>query len=233
MAKKPETKVDIKDLIGVAENFNTFMFDLKDGIDTELEYDELLAEIKESAGDLVAADTISAATADTLKALKIKFAAQVADPEEDADKDDDNDSNDDADDKVPEPVDTTAAQKAVKKAKETADVRTVSKQFGINIPPPYLKDLDKMKEYVIGKLKAIAAGEVAGKKEKKEKVEKSPSVVAALREIICEDATISFDDLTAQITKMGFTPAPATVRVMLTDTRKIIEHLQKFGRLKK
>jgi hypothetical protein len=151
MAKKPVTKVEepevevtIEQLVAVAEDFNTFMFtEGEDGIDLDLEYDDLLKEVTELAQDLVDTDTVESETAATLEALQIACPAIVA-----------NDSDPVKDDEADE---TTASQLSadlavVKKSNKIDKIKEIAKLYKITIPPPFLKDLAKLKVYVVGKL---------------------------------------------------------------------------------
>lgn len=265
-AKKPATKkpakktaVSLEALQEVAIDFNSFMFDEGKGLKFEhLEYDDLLAELTEAAEDLVAEDTVTAETANTLKVLGIECPAGVSEAEEadeaddaDADADDEEEDNDDTDNQDEESADeqeevdnseaialAEAGIVKVKKTKKLEDLRAIAKENGINIPPPFLKDLAKMKDYLAKKLSAIAAGEIPAKKAKiakpkKEKKEKKPFVMDALREIMCADETISLEELKKQITAQGFVVTDRTVYSVHTDTGKIIACLKANGRLKK
>lgn len=259
--KKPAKKqaVTLEALQEVAIDFNSFMFDEGKGLKFEhLEYDDLLAELTEAAEDLVAEDVVTAETAATLKALGIDCPAGVSeaeDADEDADDDADEDANeaedDDADDQnegpadEPEEVDnseTIALAEAtihkVKKSKKLDELKALAKENSLVIPPPFLKDIAKMKEYLVKKLTAISDGEIPAKKAKaakpkKEKKEKKPFVMDALREIMCADETISLEELKKKITAQGFVVTDRTVYSVHTDTGKIIACLKANGRLKK
>jgi len=250
--KKKAPEVSLEQLIAVAENFNEFMFDNPEaGINLELDYVELYSEVKDSAGELVAEDIISATTAATLDALGIEYEAKVdeaeeadepdADDEEPAEDDDDQDDDTDEEDE-PEPVDpavikvATTQLAAVKKGKKIEDLKIVAKEAGLNIPPPFLKDIKKMREYLAKKLQAVIDGTAAPKATKKEKApkkEKKQGVMDALRTITCKDENITQEELTKQIEAAGFVVTQRTIFSVLNDTQKIIAELKLNGRLKK
>lgn len=240
-AKKPvkKTTVPLEALQEVAIDFNSFMFDEGKGLKFEhLEYDDLLAELTEAAEDLVAEDTVTAETANTLKVLGIECPAGVSEAEE---ADDDTDDQDDESADEQEDVDNSEAIELaeagvakVEKTKKLEDLRAIAKENGINIPPPFLKDLAKMKDYLTKKLSAIAAGEIPEKKSKDpvEKKNKGLSVTNIIREEICKNEKITAAEITKILTAKSLSFSPSTVTTMLGDVKKTIQHLQNLGRLK-
>lgn len=181
----PKPEVTLEQLIAVAEDFNSFMFASPDeGIPIDLEYDDLLAEVTETAEELEATDTILQITADTLDLLNIDYNAAVAEEEAPESEEDDDQEEEKP---VPKPTgknkpskveveeeqaDEEAAKAAdiamIKKTKDIEKMKGVAKAWGIRIPPPFYKDTAKLKEYLIGKLDGSAPTP-----EKKEKVDKS------------------------------------------------------------
>jgi len=173
--KNPKPEVTLEQLIAVAEDFNSFMFaDPEEGIDLELEYDELKAEVTETAEELEATDTIQKETAETLNALDIETIAGIADFEEPGEEQEENGQEE-------ENGDEDAAAKAadialVKKTKDVEKLKNIAKAWSIRIPPPFYKDTAKLKEYLIGKLdgSAPAPEKPSGKKGKADKPAKQP-----------------------------------------------------------
>lgn len=82
MAKK--TKVTIEQLKAAAEDFNSFMeFEEPEGIPfDDMDYEELVEEISQTAEELESEDTITQATSDTLLALGVDFEATISDEED-------------------------------------------------------------------------------------------------------------------------------------------------------
>jgi len=256
-AKKPttdepvkKTAVSLEALQEVAIDFNSFMFDEGKGLKFEhLEYDDLLAELTEAAEDLVAEDAVTAETAATLKTLGIECPAGICEEEDQddyatADFEESDDQDEEPTDEQEEVDNSEAIALAevtipkVKKSKKLDELKALAKENGLVIPPPFLKDLAKMKEYLVKKLTAISDGEIPAKKTKtskpkKEKKDKKPFVMDALREIMCVDETISLEELKKQITAQGFVVTDRTVYSVHTDTGKIIACLKANGRLKK
>ena len=197
MAKKPaETKKAVKPtleaLVAVVEDFNSFMFDEGKGIDVELTTDELTDEITEAAEDLTADDTISPETAATLKLMGLKNVAQIsADEADEADeappvpekkksgkkpaKKADPDPETEEEDNTEAKDNAHKCLLGLKKAKTLEDLRAVAKNNGIVCPPPFLKDIKKLREYVTTKLTAISDGTAPAKKKSGEKREKKES----------------------------------------------------------
>lgn len=186
--KKKELKPSLEALQAAAEEFNEIMeFEGGEEISTDLDYEELKAEIVETATQLEEEDVISSELADTLDELGVEYKAEVVaeegdeepeDPPEEEDEveesedeeADEEEENEDEEEPAGEPVDVSKELKAVKAAKKLDAVKTIAKEKGIRIPPPFLKDLKKMKTYVTGKLEDMAEGKVAPKKpEKKQK----------------------------------------------------------------
>lgn len=202
-AKKPATKkpvkktaVSLEALQEVAIDFNSFMFDEDKGLKFEhLEYDDLLAELTEAAEDLVAEDVVSAETAATLKTLGIDCPAGVAEAEEvdedDTDTDDEPDTEYGEGDEEEVNTDEQEAEDnseaitlaevtipKVKKSKKLDELKALAKENGLVIPPPFLKDIAKMKEYLVKKLTAISDGEIPAKKAKAAAPKKEKKVVS-------------------------------------------------------
>ena len=67
----------------------------------------------------------------------------------------------------------------LKKAKTLDDLKAVAKNNGIVCPPPFLKDIKKLREYVTTKLTAIADGTAPAKKKAGEKKESSKKIKLA------------------------------------------------------
>lgn len=189
--KNPKPKVTLEQLIAVAEDFNSFMFaDPTEGIDLELEYDELLAEVTETAEELEATDTIQKETAETLNALDIETVAGIADFDEPGEEQEENgqeEENGDDEDKAAKAADIAL----VKKTKDVEKLKNIAKAWSIRIPPPFYKDTAKLKEYLIGKLDGSApAPEKKTKTEKKEKPKsekkgpKAVGIIAKIAELI-------------------------------------------------
>lgn len=201
--KKEKPKVTLEDLQAVAKEFNRFMFDKGDGIDIDLEYNDLLKETLEAADDLVKEDEITPATAATLVALGVKHSASIApaedteDTKEEEEVEEEEGSKEEGeeteDEKESEPVDVTDAITAVKKAKKDDAIKAIAKENGIRIPPPFLKDIKKLREYVTGKLNDLASGVSAlakkkGEKKTSGKVEKAGGIVKYTRSNALIDA---------------------------------------------
>lgn len=153
--KKTEPVVTQEQLIAVAEDFNTFMVEEgEEGIDTELEYDDLLAEVMEAAADLVDEDVITQETADTLEALGIDHVAQVEE------EDDDGDPEDNVDEEEEEEEEEEEADPDGESIEEMLDRAKANK---IPVPPPYRKDKAKLQVYLEKKMPSAPA-KAAGKK---------------------------------------------------------------------
>jgi hypothetical protein len=182
--KTPKPEVTLEQLIAVAEDFNSFMFaDPTEGIDLELEYDELLAEVTETAEELEATDTIQKETAETLNALDIETVAGIADFDEPGEEEEENgqeEENVDDEDAAAKTADIAL----IKKTKDVEKLKNIAKAWSIRIPPPFYKDTAKLKEYLIGKLDGSAPA--AEKKEKKEKTPKTPKEKKGKRDGIGE-----------------------------------------------
>lgn len=234
-AKKeaPKPEVTLEMLVAVAEDFNSFMFaDPDEGIPTDLEFDDLLAEVTETAEELEATDTILAVTAKTLDLLDVEYTAAVAEeeeevpePEEEEEEADEPDAEKEEeeqdmvgedpapkfvkakkaadkrmakskpDSKETEEQEDEDAVKAadialVKKTKDIEKMKGVAKAWGIRIPPPFYKDTNKLREYLVGKLDGSAPApekkEKVDKPEKKEKKAKKVGggVIAKIAELI-------------------------------------------------
>jgi hypothetical protein len=173
----PKPEVTLEQLISVAEDFNSFMFaDPTEGIDLELEYDELLAEVTETAEELEATDTIQKETAETLNALDIETVAGIADFDEPGKEQEEGngqeEENGDDEDKAAKAADIAL----IKKTKDVEKLKNIAKAWSIRIPPPFYKDTAKLKEYLIGKLdgSAPAPEKPSGKKGKANKPAKQP-----------------------------------------------------------
>jgi hypothetical protein len=161
--KKEEPKATLEQLQAVAEDFNSFMkFEEGDEIPTDVEYDELLEEVTEVAGQLEASDTIQAETADTLDALGIEYAATVAD---DGEAEDEPEPEPEAE--APE-IDEELIAK-VSKSRKIDDILAVAKTERIAVPPPFRKDIKKLKEYVLNKLNNPTPTQTKAKAEPKAK----------------------------------------------------------------
>lgn len=192
-------------LKSVAEDFNSFMFEEGKGIDLKLKQPALQKEIVESAGELADDDTITAETAETLALLNITHEAQVADAEEDVDEpeaepdeeeleddvevDDETGEEVEPDEEVDEvdPEDPAIVKGLiadVKKSKKLDDIKAIAKARGIRIPPPFLKDLAKLKPYVIGKLDGSSVPVVKPEKKKSEKKVRDGGVGGLVRGIL-------------------------------------------------
>jgi vacuolar-type H+-ATPase subunit I/STV1 len=181
MAKKKKApEVTLEQLIAAAEDFNSFMFaSPEEGIPLDLEYDDMLAEVTETADELEKTDTILAATAETLDLLDVEFEAQVAEAEtEETDEDPEPEEVDEADEK--EDAAKAADIALVKKTKDVEKMKTVAKAWKIRIPPPFYKDLAKLRDYLIGKLDDSAP--VAEKKVKVDKPVKEKKTKTASKE---------------------------------------------------
>lgn len=174
----PKPEVTLEQLIAVAEDFNSFMFaDPEEGIDLDLEYEGLLAEVTETAEELEATDAIQFETAETLNALDVKFTAAVDGFDEPGEEEAGEETSED-DEK--EEAAKAADIAMLKKTKDIEKMKTVAKAYGIRIPPPHYKDIAKLREYLIGKLDGSAPvaekKEKPAKAEKKEKAPKAPTV---------------------------------------------------------
>ena len=241
MAKKPAAKVakpevTLEQLVAVAEDFNTFMFtDGEEGIDLELDQEDMLKEITELCIDLVDTDVVSADTAATLALLGIACPAEVA---AEAGEDVDDEPTEDDNDTTETDAQRAADLALVKKSTKIDKIKEIAKLYKISIPPPFLKDLAKLKPYVVGKLDGSAPVKVKAEKaakapkEKKEKKEKKQGVMDALRVITCKNENITQEALTKQIESAGFVVTQRTIFSVLNDTQKIIAELKSNGRMK-
>lgn len=196
MAKaKGKKKVTLEQLQAVAANFNEIMFEEGEGIPFEdMEYDELLEEVTETAGELEPADVVSAVTAETLAALKIDCPAEVAeaDSEEDEEQEDEEPEEAEAEAEAEEPVEeeedddeSEAIEEAigiVSKCKKIEKCLEVAKEFKVKVPPPFRKDLKKLKTYVKGKLEDMLRVEEEEVEEAPKKEEKAKPKSKAKKE---------------------------------------------------
>ena len=174
--KKKVDKKALKALVAVAEDFNSFMFEEDEGIDLDLDYDELLAEVADSAGDLTKDDVISADSAETLEELEIEHKSAIeededagAEEEEEeeeeeagAEEEAEEEEEEEAEVEYEEPRKVTKELKTAKSAK-LAGLKDLAKENSIRIPPPFLKDVKKLRPYIIKRLKMIQDGEVVKK----------------------------------------------------------------------
>ncbi len=259
MAKKTnKKKVSLEQLKAAAKDFNSFMeFEEPEGIPfDDMDYDELVEEITETAEELESEDEITQATADTLDALGVDYEATISEEEEEEDDDEDTELPTEAEIKKmkkaelvelaeelevdvdglsvakmksalieeladeeeeeeeeeeeveeeeveEEEVEATPlkgkeakvvkdAIAAVKKSRKLDDIKAIAKENGVRIPPPFLKDLKKLKPYVTGKLEDILSGEVEVKKAAK-KTSKKKSSGNTLNKFFEENVEKGFD----------------------------------------
>lgn len=246
-------KVTLAMLKSVAEDFNSFMFEEGKGIDLKLKQPDLQKEIVESAGELADDDTITAETAETLALLNITHEAQVAEAEEEEQEEQEvtkTDTDEEEIDDEPEAGDNPADEEEeledevepedpkvvkalladVKKAKDVEAVKAIAKARGIRIPPPFLKDLSKLKTYVTGKLDGSAPA--APKADKKKKEDSGPKIVPTIQFAICENENITAEEVAALLTKKGIAFSPSTISTTMGGTKRTIAYLKELGRLK-
>ena len=244
-------KVTLQMLKAVAEDFNSFMFEEGKGIDLKLKQAALQKEIVESAGELADDDTITAETAETLALLNITHEAQVAEAEEEEQEeaaetntdeeetDDEVEAGEESADEEEEPEDeiepedpkvVKALLADVKKAKDIDAIKAIAKARGIRIPPPFLKDLAKLKTYVTGKLDGSAPA--APKADKKKKEDSGPKIVPTIQFAICENENITAEEVAALLTKKGIAFSPSTISTTMGGTKRTIAYLKELGRLK-
>ncbi len=165
--------------------------DTDDAPDGDLTEDEVMEMSKKELTGLVKEKGLKIAAADKKKLDDFRNA--VADQlfGEEESKEDPPKEEEKEDDPEPQPLEGEAAEAVeaaiakVKKSRTIKVIREVAKSSKISIPPPFLKDLKKMKPYVVGKLEAILAGEVKPKKAaaKKEK-KKGKGVIATIADSI-------------------------------------------------
>jgi len=213
--KKPEVEeapeVTIDHLVAVAEDFNTFMFkEGEEDINLDLEYDDLLKEITELAEDLVADDTVTAETSDTLAALGIANPANVSDAD-----DDETDAQ------------LAADLAVIKKSSKIEKIKEIAKLYKITVPPPFLKDLAKLKTYVVGKLDGSApAKPKAEKAAKAPKVpkEKTEGINSFLEKVIPNGLGDKHEDEIVELAKKEFPDKPYRVigNAIYAHCRKIV-----------
>ncbi len=149
-----DTSVDVDvmhdRMIAAAEDINSRGY-FKPPINLELEDSALEAELKETSEQLVAEDELD----DSTWALFAEWGVGPRAGEAKAEAEEE---------PAGEPVDVSAPLAAVKKAKTIDDLKTIAKDNGIRIAPPFLKDLAKLRDYVTGKLNDLGAGKVPAKK---------------------------------------------------------------------
>ena len=204
-AKKPALAA----LKAVIKDFNSFMFEKGEGIPLTGKYDDLLEEIKDTAEEIKTADTLTEETIATLEALEIKHELSPAEEEVEEEEveeveeviekpkskgkkkaaasaeEDEGDSNEDSGESESEPVkvDVSAPLKAVKRAK-LDKLKEIAKEHGIRIPPPFYKDLAKLKSYLTEKLTDIGNGVVAAKKDAAKKKKRASTATKNTRPMV-------------------------------------------------
>ena len=122
---------------------------------------------------------------DGMKIAEMKDALiEAIDSDVDADDEDEDEEEpaevEDEDEETPEAVPLKGKEAkvikdaidSVKKSKKLDDVKAIAKENGIRMPPPFLKDLKKLKPYVTEKLEDILSGEAVVKKAAPKKAKK-------------------------------------------------------------
>ena len=99
----------------------------------------------------------------------------------------------------------------VGKSRKLDDVKAIAKENKIRIPPPFLKDLKKLKSYVVGKLEDILSGEAQKPKPKKGKKEKKATLVDFFEKNVEKDFDMADEDKIVEAAKEEFPEKPYRV----------------------
>ena len=218
MAAKKQ-KATLEELLAVLEDFNSFMFaDEADKIPLEgMTLAGALKEVNDSAAQLEPADQITETSAITLEALGIDSNCEVvANKEEEAPTE------------ISE--ETEAFIATVNKSRKLDDIIAIAKDRRIAVPPPFRKDIKKLKVYVVDKLKLGTTA--APVKKKAEPKVKGPKVTNIIREQICENEDITGKELADFLDAQGVSYSPSTISTMLVDVRRTIECLRALKKIK-
>ena len=174
MTKKK--KVTLTQLVVVANEFNSFMFEKESQhINMELSRDDLKEEIEVMAADLEDTDTITEATAEILDQLNLEYPCKV-DAVEEVEEEVDETEPDETEEEETEEEEETGETVDTSKMKEK-ELLELAKENGIRVPPPYRGKgkTGKAKTTALAKLRTYVAEKMAAGPTKTPKKDKKKS----------------------------------------------------------
>lgn len=203
--KKKAPEIDFEAVRTLGQEMNDIMFPEEPFDFESMADEEVLEQVKESAAEIQPTDEFSDESKATLATIGINI-----EWEEEA-----------------EEADETGSESSNLDDMDLDGLKAFAKEKGIRCPPPFLKDEDKLRGYITGKLTEAKGGTPAEKKKpaKKEKKGKGPSATGTVMEIVVDNPGFTIEQIEAALSKKGVSCSKSTISIQRAWTLKVINYI--------